>query len=138
MSTDSSLIVQKDTRKKKKKLSVKEIIRRSSSKFRKEQKARRKGKYTDPFPDYEYVHFKQQVRKLRDDATEDEKEANAEAAVETALVMKKGYPNLPTQRGIQIGKTRGNGKTFIGSKGRIRTRRRMKPSQKGKRGVVHA
>lgn len=135
------LVVQKDTRPKKKQrkgLSVMDKVRRDSAKFRRAMKNRNRHRHADPFPNHKYVVYKEQVKKLREDASEDEKEANKEMAFTKALVLEKGYANLPTQRGIQIGTKRGNGKTFIGTKGRIRTRRNMKASQKGKPGVRHA
>lgn len=138
MSTDN-MIVQKDERPKKRRgLSVREKIRLTSATHRREQKQRRKGQYADPFPAYKYKTIQHPVRALSEDATEAEKEDNKLASSDKVLILSKGYPNLPTQRGIQIGEKRGNGKRYIASKGRIVTRRRMKRSQRGKSGVLHA
>ena len=121
MEPKQELVVQKDTRKKKQQ-SVKTKIFLSGAKFRRARKRALAGKYTQPFPNYKYKTFQHKVRKLREDATDAEKEANREASMQPALLLEKGYHNLPTQQGIQIGKKRGNGKTFVGTKGRLTTR----------------
>jgi len=84
----------------------------------------------DPFPKFNKIRIKHNVRKLHENASEDEIEANKEISVETFVVLKKGYPNLPADENLMIGKKRGNGKTFIGTKGRIRTRRNMKRTKR--------
>ena len=55
-----------------------------------------------------------------------------------SFLLDKPMANLPSQSEIMLSEKRGNGKIIVGSKGRIRVRRRLKASKRNKAGVLHA
>ena len=103
-------------------VSVHEKIYRHSLEGRRERKAKIHGKYRDSFPSYRRITFYNTVRTLPENAPQDMKDENEKASKEKWLALEKGYPHLPAQSNLMIGTKRGEGKVFIGTKGRIKKR----------------